>query len=54
MICRVSNIRKRGWCVIWITIKIGKIVIISHITQEILNTKKQTNKQINKKKSKLS
>ena len=33
MICRVGNIRKKGWCVIWITIKIEKIVAISHITQ---------------------
>ena len=52
MIYRVSNIRKRG-CVIWITIKIEKIVVISHITQEMSNTnkEKQTNKQTNKKKN---
>ena len=58
MIYRVDNIRKRGQGVIWITIKIGKIIVISHITQEMLNTnkEKQINKQINKKKksSKLS
>ena len=40
MICRVGNIRKRG-CVIWI--KIGKIVVICHITQT-QTKKKKTNK----------
>ena len=47
-----GNIRKRGWGVIWITIKIEKIILISHITQEMSNTnkEKQTNKQTNKKK----
>ena len=51
MICRVGNIRKRG--VIWITVKIGKIIVISHITQEMsTQTKKnkQTSKQIKRKK----
>ena len=33
MICWVGNIQKRGWYVIWITIKIEKIIVISHITQ---------------------
>ena len=33
MICQIGNIRKRGWCVIWIIIKIEKIIVISHITQ---------------------
>jgi len=53
MICRVSNIQKRGRGVTWITIKIGKIVVISHITQEMsnINKEKQTNKQTNKKKN---
>ena len=33
MICRVGNIRvERGRDVIWITIKIRKIIVISHIT----------------------
>ena len=52
MICRVGNIRKRGWGVIWITIKVEKIVIIGHITQWNTNKKKekQTNKQTKKKK----
>ena len=55
MICWVGNIRKRGWCVIWITIKIEKIVVISHITQEMSKSiKKQTNEQTNKQKSNLS
>jgi len=51
MICRVGNIRKRGRGVTWITIKIEKIVVISHITQEMSNTnkEKQTNKQTSKK-----
>ena len=45
MICQVSNIRKRDRGVIWITIKIEKIIIINHNTQEMLNTnkEKQTN-----------
>ena len=52
MICRVGNIRKRDRDVTWITIKIEKIVVIIHITQEMLKTnkEKQTNKQTNKKK----
>ena len=42
MICRVGNIQfKRGRGVIWITIKIGKIIVIRHITQEILKTNKE-------------
>jgi len=42
MICRVCNIRvKRGWSVIWITIKIWKIIVISHITQEMSKTNKE-------------
>ena len=32
MICRVGNIRKKGQGVTRITIKVEKIVIISHIT----------------------
>ena len=54
MICLVGNIRKRGRGVIWITIKIEKIIIISHITQEMSNTNKenkQISKQIKRKKS---
>ena len=56
MIRRVGNIQKRGRGVIWITIKIEKIVVISHITQELSkpNKKKQTNKQTERKKSNLS
>ena len=52
MICRVGNIRKRVWCVIWIIIEIEKIVIIGHITQWNTNKKKekQTNKQRKRKK----
>ena len=50
MICRVGNIRKRGWGVTYITIKIGKIIVISHITQEISKSNKE--KQTNKKKKK--
>ena len=52
MICRVGNIRKRGRGVIWITIKIGKTIVMSHITQEMSNTnkEKQINKQTNKNK----
>ena len=52
----VGNIRKRGRGVIWITIKIEKIIVISHITQEMSNTnkEKQKNKQTNKKKEKNS
>ena len=55
MICWVGNIQKRGRGVTWITIKIGIIVVISHITQEMSNTnkEKQINKQINKKKNKI-
>ena len=51
MICRVGNIQKRGQGVTWITIKIEKIVVISHITQEMSkrNKEKQTNKQIKRK-----
>ena len=52
MICQVGNIQfKRGRGVIWITTKIEKIVVISHIIQEIskTNKEKQTNKQIIKK-----
>ena len=53
IICQVGNIQKRSWGITWITIKIGKIVVISHITQEMSNTnkEKQTNKQTNKKKN---
>jgi len=51
MICRVGNIRKGGWDVTWITIKIRKIIVISHITQEMSNTNKK-NKQISKQKEK--
>ena len=53
MICRVGNIRvKRGRGVIWIIIKIKKIVVISHIIQETskTNKEKQTNKQTKRKK----
>ena len=51
MICQVGNIQKRGWCVIWI--KIGKIIIICHITQtQTKEKKKKTNKKANKKKKK--
>ena len=51
---RVGNIRvKRGWGVIWITIKIEKNVDISHITQEMSKTKIK-NKIINKEISFLS
>ena len=52
MICRVDNIRKKGQGVIRITIKIEKIIVITHITQKMSNTnkEKQTNKQTNKKK----
>ena len=52
MICWVGNIRKRGRGVIWINIKIEKIIVISHITQEMSNTNKeeQKNKQTNEKK----
>ena len=32
MICRVNNIRKRGQGVTLITIKVEKIVVMSHIT----------------------
>ena len=47
MICRVGNIQKRGRDVTWIIIKIKKIVVISHITQEMskINKEKQTNTQ---------
>ena len=49
MICRVGNIRvKRDWGVIWITIKIEKTIVISHITQEMSKTNNE--KQRNKKK----
>jgi len=44
MICRAGNIQKRGWKVIWITIKIEKIIVISHITQEMSKRNKETNK----------
>ena len=47
MICLVGNIRKRGWCVIWI---VGKIAVISHITQEMSKSNKV--KQMNKQKEK--
>ena len=47
MICQVGNIRKRGRGVTWIIIKIRKIVIISHITQEL--SKSNKNKQKEKK-----
>jgi len=52
MICRVGIIQKRGQGVIRITINIEKIIVISHITQEMSNTnkEKQTKKQTNKKK----
>ena len=47
----VGNIRKRSQGVTWITIKIVKIIVISHITQEMSNTnkEKQTKKQTSKK-----
>ena len=48
MICQVGNVRvKRGWGVIWIIIKIEKIIVIGHITQEMskTNKEKQTNKE---------
>jgi len=35
MICWVGNIQKRGQGVTWITIKVEKIIVISHITQEM-------------------
>ena len=55
MICRIGNIQKRGRGVTWITNKIGKIVVISHITQEMSESnKKQENKQTKRKKSDLS
>ena len=56
MICRIGNIRKKGQGVIWIIIKIGKIVIISHITQEMskINKEKRTYKQTDKKKKNLA
>jgi len=39
MICQVGNIRfTRGWGVTWITIKIEKIIVICHITKEMLKT----------------
>ena len=43
------------WGAIWITIKIEKIIVISHITQDLSksNKEKQTNKQT-KRKSNLS
>jgi len=43
---------KKGRGVTWITIKIGKIIVISHITQEMSksNKEKQTNKQTKRKK----
>jgi len=44
MICRVGNIQKREQGAIWITTKIEKIVVINHITQEMSNTNKKTNK----------
>ena len=47
MICRVGNIRKRGRGVIYITIKIEKNIVISHITQE-MSTQTKKNKQISK------
>ena len=51
MICRVDSIQKRDQGKTWIAIKIKKIVVISHITQEIskTNKEKQINKQTNKK-----
>ena len=48
IIYRVGNIQKRGQVIIWITIKIEKIIVISHITQENIN--KETNKQTKEKK----
>ena len=56
MIYRVGNIQKRRRVVTWITIKIEKIIVINHITQEMSNTnkEKQTNKQTNKKKKNLT
>jgi len=51
MKCQVSTIQiKRGQCEVWITIRIGIIVIIIHITK----MSKTKNKQINKEKSSLS
>ena len=55
MICRVGNIQKRGQGVTWITIKIEKIIAISHITQEMSNTTKKNkpiSKQIKRKEKK--
>jgi len=50
MICRVGNIPKKVRGVTWITIKIGKIIVMSHITQEMSksNKEKQRNKQTKK------
>ena len=47
MICRIGNIRKGGRGITWITIKIGKLIVISNITQELskINKEKQANKQ---------
>ena len=51
-ICRVSNIRvKRGRGVIWNIIKIEKIIVISHVTQEMSKRKKE--KQTNTQKRKI-
>jgi len=47
MICRVGNIRvKKDQDVIWITIKIEKIIVIRHITQKMSKTSKK-NKESN-------
>ena len=50
----VDNIRiKRGQCEVWITICIGIIVIIIHITKMSKTKQKQANKQTNKQKKKI-
>ena len=54
MICQVGNIQKRGRGVTWITIKIEKIIVISHITQEMSNTNKEKQKKSKKKKKNLT
>ena len=41
MICLFGNIRKRGWGVIWISIKIERIIVINHIIQKMSNTNKE-------------
>jgi len=48
MICRVGNIQERGRGVTWITIKVGNIIVISHITKEMSKSNKE--KQTKRKK----